>query len=332
MTDDPKTHGGTTILVTQLLEYFKEENKDFIFIQAIKYEGKFAFALNYFYIMFKLLQHIRKVDLVMVNVASNGAYFLSPLVLFISRLFNKKFIFRMFGGNFIDLYKKAKGVKRKLIDYVIKHADIMFFEPKYLVEHYSKTRENVHWFPNIRKKPTQHRNNSPYQKKLIYLGQLRASKGLDEILEASKMLDESYSIDFYGTVFDKKYNEALLSQYPIIRYKGQLHSEQVYETLAQYDILLLPSYMEGYPGVLIEAFGVGLPVVATNLPSIQEMVDEHNGVLIDPKNATQLAKAIETFNQDNYQNFSKHALKRFDDFEYESVYKNITKICEKDTK
>lgn len=329
-TDDPKTHGGTTLLVTQLLKYFKENEKDFIFIQAMKYQGRFAFILNYFYVIFKLLQNIRKVDLVMVNVASRGAYYLSPFVLFISRLFKRKFIFRKFAGNFIKQYEDSNGIKKKLIEYVINNADIMFFETKYLVKYYADIRPNVYWFPNIRKKSTVFREiDRPYQKKLVYLGQVRASKGLDELLEASISLDEAYSIDLYGSLFDDKYNESLLSQYPNVTYKGRVHNEKVYNILAQYDVLLLPSYMEGYPGVLIEAFGVGLPVISTNLPSIQEMVDGTNGLLIDPKSSEQLVEAIQLFNQDNYHDFARNALKKFQDFEYESVYKNITNLCEK---
>lgn len=330
-TDDPKTHGGTTLLVTQILEYFEKNEKDYIFIQAMKYEGKFAFVLNYFYVIFKLLLNIRKVDLVMIHVASRGAYFLAPLVLFISHIFKKKFIFRMFGGNFLELYNKSKGLKKKLIEYVINRADIMFFEPKYLVEHYAEMRPNVFWFPNIRKKPTVYRDiKRPYQNKLVYLGQIRASKGLDELLEASKALEDGYSIDLYGTLFDAKYNESLLNQYPNITYRGRVHNDQVYETLAQYDILLLPSYMEGYPGVLIESFGVGLPVISTNLPSIREMVDGKNGLLVDPRNSAQLLEAIKSFNKDNYQEFAMNALEKFNHYEYESVYKNITDLCEKD--
>ena len=330
-TEDPKTHGGTTVLVSQILEYFEKKEKDFIFIEAKKYEGKFAFIFNYFYVIGKLLLNIRKVDIIMVNVASRGAYFLSPLVLFLSKMANKKFIFRMFGGNFITLYENSRGTKRKLISYVIKNANIMFFEPRYLVDRYAKIRPNVYWFPNIRKKPTVFRNpKRVYEKKVVYLGQIRETKGLDELLNAAKILGDDYSFDLYGTLFDKKYNQSLLDEYSNVMYKGRVHNEKVYETLARYDILVLPSYMEGYPGVLIEAFGVGLPVVSTELPSIKEMVDGSNGLLIEPKNVQQLIEAFKIFNVDNYPDFSKNALNKFNDYEYESVYKNIISICEKE--
>ena len=62
---------------------------------------------------------------------------------------------------------------------------------------------------------------------------------------------------------------------------------------AEYDVLVLPTFWkgEGYPGVIIEAFSVGLPVVATNLPGISEMIDSQSGILVPPHSASTLAKA-----------------------------------------
>ena len=328
-TEDPSTHGGTTLLVKQLLEYFDENEKNYIFIQAMKYTGKFSFIKNYLYVVMQTLKHISKADIVMVNVANNGAYYLAPFILFISRIFKKKFVFRRFAGGFLEIYKKTKGIKRKLIDYVIKYSDIMFFEPKYLVEHYSSIRDSVYWFPNARKRAVFTRDKDrPYQKKFVFLGQIRKEKGIDEILESSKHLSDEYSIDLYGSLFDEKYNKILFEKYPNVSYKGLIHNDKVYEVLAQYDVLLLPSYMEGYPGVLIEAFSVGLPVISTNLPSIVEMVDGKNGILIEPKRSEELLEAITSVNESKFSKFSKHALHRFNDFEYESVYEKIINICE----
>jgi len=329
-TDDPKTHGGTTLLVKQLLEYFDEHDKDYIFIQAMKYSGKFSFIWNYFQVIFNTLIHIRKVDIVLVNVSNNGAYFLSPFVLFITKIFHKKFVFRRFAGNFLETYKKTNVMKKKLIDFVLKNADIIFFEPKYLVSHYEKVRPNVYWFPNIRKRTSYIRDiNQPYTKKFVFLGQIREEKGIDEILEAFKLLSNEYSIDLYGNLFQEKYNETLFREYSNVSYKGLVHNEQVYEVLSKYDVLVLPSYMEGYPGVLIEAFAVGLPVISTDLESIKEMVDD-NGILIKSKSSKQLLEAIQSYNVENYLKYSELSLKKFEEFEYEETYKRIVKICEEE--
>ena len=65
--------------------------------------------------------------------------------------------------------------------------------------------------------------------------------------------------------------------------------------------LLFPSYYpgEGYPGVVIEALQLGLPVIATNWKALPEIViDQQNGLIIEARNADALCQAIALLNQD----------------------------------
>ena len=330
-TNDPKSYGGTTILVRQMLDYFNEHDKEYIFIQANWYSGKFAFFVNYLYILFMLLKNIMYADIVLANVARNGAYYVSPVLLLLTKIFRKRFVFRIFGGGLLASYKRSNWMKKMLLRYVIYHADILFFEPKYLVTHYKKILPNTYWFPNVRKQPTTKRVGSrKYEKRFMFLGQIQAEKGIDEILAASQILDSSYSIELYGSVMDSKYDDSMWRKYPNVHYRGELKPIEVYDVLAQHDILLLPSYREGYPGAIIEAFGVGLPVIATNLESIQEMVKDECGILIEVKEAVQLAEAMRSVEERDYEKMSRSASEKFGDFEYEKVYHNIVTICEKE--
>lgn len=330
-TDDPKSYGGTTILVRQMLDYFSEHNKQYIFIQANWYAGRFALIINYIYILSMLFKNIKDTDIILANVASNGAYYLSPVLLFLAKLFRKRFVFRIFGGGLSVSYEKSNWMKRWLLEYVIYHSDILFFEPKYLVLYFKKMTSNAYWFPNIRRQPSVKRNkNREYKKRFIFLGHIQVEKGIDEILAAFQMLDSSYSIELYGSIMDKKYNDAIWIKYPNVHYRGKLKSEEVYDVLAECDVLVLPSYREGYPGAIIEAFAVGLPVIATRLESIQEMVTTECGLLIDVKNVNQLENAIRSVDNWDFEKMSRSALEKFEDFEYEKVYENIISICEKE--
>jgi glycosyltransferase involved in cell wall biosynthesis len=69
--------------------------------------------------------------------------------------------------------------------------------------------------------------------------------------------------------------------------------DDVPQCLRELDIFVLPSRFEGLPLTVIEAMATGLPVVATNVGSMAELVEEGvNGFLVEPENPPVLANAI----------------------------------------
>jgi len=129
------------------------------------------------------------------------------------------------------------------------------------------------------------------------------------------LLDETYIIDIYGPLLYDNFVEEDF-KFRRISYKGVLKPNQVLKKLNEYDIVILPSYKEGYPGIIIEAYSLGIPVIATSLESIKEIVDiEKTGLLVEPKSVDDLVHAIQFFNNENYVYMSQMAYKKFDDFE-----------------
>ena len=64
--------------------------------------------------------------------------------------------------------------------------------------------------------------------------------------------------------------------------------------LATSDVVVLPSYSEGIPRILIEAAAMSRPIVSTTIPGVAEIVEDGvNGSLVPPRDADALASAIE---------------------------------------
>ena len=72
------------------------------------------------------------------------------------------------------------------------------------------------------------------------------------------------------------------------------YQENMFEVLSQASIVCLPTvYGEGVPKVLIEAMGCARPIITTDMPGCRELIKgERNGILINPRDATDLANAI----------------------------------------
>jgi glycosyltransferase involved in cell wall biosynthesis len=71
------------------------------------------------------------------------------------------------------------------------------------------------------------------------------------------------------------------------------HREDVPEILAAGDVFVFPSLYEGLGGSLIEAMALGLPIVASDIPAVRDVLEENrNALLVSPASPEELAFSI----------------------------------------
>lgn len=110
------------------------------------------------------------------------------------------------------------------------------------------------------------------------------------------------------------------------KYRGVVEPENVPKVLSNLLLLLLTSWGEGYPGIIIEAFSVGLPVLASRAGGIPEMViDGYNGILVDIKDPKSIIDGLRRFEQMDYEQLCHNAMKSFEEYDAENV---TTKVME----
>lgn len=119
--------------------------------------------------------------------------------------------------------------------------------------------------------------------KFVFVGRISESKGVQLILDAVQILNkQDIQVDFYGPQEDEfDFN------HPQVFYKGYLDfiskPHESYDILKEYDCMLFPTFWkgEGFPGVIIDAFVAGLPVIASDWNMNAEVVvDGENGFVI----------------------------------------------------
>ena len=75
--------------------------------------------------------------------------------------------------------------------------------------------------------------------------------------------------------------------------KGNRFIADAYKHLKAFDIFVLPSVKEGFPWVILEAMTAEIPIIATKVGAIPEIINNNeNGILIESRNPQQIADAI----------------------------------------
>lgn len=116
---------------------------------------------------------------------------------------------------------------------------------------------------------------------------LREGKGIEVLLDAVPMVRDARFV----IVGDGPLREKLEARGTNVTWLG--FRRDVPELLAASDLFVLPSLGDAYPTVLMEAMAAGLPVVATRVGGIPEIVDDgRTGILVPPGDAPALAGAI----------------------------------------
>lgn len=325
----PKTYGGTTVLMTNFINFLKLREIPFELIQANYYLGRFSAICNLVYICFNFLRKLKHFEIVMVNVSSRGLFFIAPLIYYLSIIVKKKYIFRMFGGDFIQLYNKSGSLKKSLLANTVFNADLLIFETKKIINYISDnkltSKKKLFWLPNVRESLDYGNIKTLFNRRFVFISHVKKTKGIIEIIEASKTLPSGYVIDIYGPLMDKDISSVEFSD-TRVRYKGALEPQKVHSVLEKYNVLILPTYHlgEGYPGIIIEALFHGIPIIATTWGGIDEIISHNKeGILIPIKDSKALRDAILFFNESNYKSFSSNALSRSRDFDSKNVYDGL---------
>jgi glycosyltransferase involved in cell wall biosynthesis len=133
---------------------------------------------------------------------------------------------------------------------------------------------------------------------LLFLGNLQARKGLTDLLHALAnprigSFDWRLVVAGAGDTAPARRLATALGIDARVRFTGWLDREATTYLLTQASALVLPSYAEGLPLVLLEAASLGVPIVATRVGAIPEsFIDSETALLVNPGDRKGLAAAL----------------------------------------
>jgi glycosyltransferase involved in cell wall biosynthesis len=311
-----------------------EKNKDFellkSYVDTHDWKKKPTVLLD---LIFKLF--FSKWDCILLSTSSLSAYRLILFIKFFKPSLLSKLNYLVVGGYFPEGIRKRefKWEKYKALKNIIVQGDILKNQLLSCSE-----LNNVEVIPNFKKfdykvslKKTEYKLF-----KFVFIGRISKPKGILEIIEAVRILKTqnpllNFSVDFYGP----KEEEIQFPEDLPLLYKGYLDimnkQQESYAKLSEYSCMLFPTFWqgEGFPGVIIDAYVGGLPVIATDWNmNIEVVEDGETGLIVPIQDANALALAMLKLmqNPDLVNKMSENSLGKANDFHIDTVWPKVEKL------
>lgn len=134
---------------------------------------------------------------------------------------------------------------------------------------------------------------------IVFIGNLKKEKGVVELLDAFNAIHQKYpslKLKYVGNGEMLAHLKSLTVSYSIqnkVDFAGVKAHDLLPTILGQAKLLALPSYNEGVPNVVLESMACGVPVVATSVGGIPEVVPKDCGYLATDITSECIAKNIE---------------------------------------
>jgi glycosyltransferase involved in cell wall biosynthesis len=151
------------------------------------------------------------------------------------------------------------------------------------------------------------RARQPVPLYIIFVGNLIPRKGLDVLISGlGRLPRDTWQLEVIGSLTaEPAYAHSIHRQIARsgltdrIRLLGSLPDGELASRLAKSHVLAVPSSYEGFGMVYIEAMGFGLPVIASNVGAVPELIAHgRNGFLIRPGDTAGLAQCVQALHQD----------------------------------
>lgn len=242
-----------------------------------------------------------RVDLVHINLASNGSTYRKLVVASVARALGIRFVVHLHGGGYRSFWGQARpalrraiggmfGASRKVIVLGRVWAD-------FVAESIPGTAGRIACLPNAVPRPAASAGSRhDGQVHVLFLGRVGAAKGVPQLVSALAAIADlgwTATIAGDGEVDATRARVAELGLADRIRVTGWAGPAEAEALLAAADILCLPSLEENLPLSVIEGMAAGLAVVATPVGAVPDIIaDGATGLLVPPGDAEALAAAL----------------------------------------
>lgn len=266
----------------------------------------------------------------------------------IKHMYGTRLIVTAHGGDLDKMPKKQPRIKTQ-IKHILADADQVIavgetlkqeLNNNYKVEHNKLTVLNMgvnrQTFKPGNKPDARKKLKLPSDKALIlFVGNLIKAKGLEELVMACELVSEHEQVQCHlvGANKEPTFLTQLLSSTTIDLYRHEATSQQeVAYWLRAADMLILPSHIEGFGLVALEAMACHTPVIGTNVGGLGYLLADEAGLTVPSHDPEALAQAINQLiqNQPLREKLIKNGEEKANNFDQEKVIKKLIQLYNKE--
>ena len=326
---EPPPYSGTTVsyalLVQELRRSDAVERLVSLDLQASKRASRFSKGLHSLLLIARVWQKLFSHDLVLLNASNKRAIVSGFLLDLVCRLHRKPLVIRIFGGAFMEHIEAAPKWRRWMARRILARRPVLL-QTRYSIERVKRAFPDaeLHWFPNSRSLRPGRDNDGDETSggrkpvRFYFAGHVCAEKGVDTLLELARdYRGPAIEIHLFGELLgdiSRDRIERSGSDDCTVFYHGSIPNDELASRLSEFDALLFPTRFvgEGYPGVILEAFCHGIPVIASDWYAIPELVDGDCGALLPHDDMTRWRQCVRELadNPERLQALSRGALAR----------------------
>jgi len=170
---------------------------------------------------------------------------------------------------------------------------------------------------------------------ITFVGRLSFEKGLLNLIKAAEEIIKDFPDAKMVLIGNGAEKQNLIKEIKKRKmtshflFLGWQKKEKVYQILSASRVFILPSFYETFSYTVLEAMALAVPIVATNVGGIKELVENNfNGLLIEKNNPAQIALGIKKILQSEelVEKFIKNGLERSKNFSEEKMLQKMEKI------